>query len=92
LIDAGADQLKKLEAAAAEAGKRFSAAAAKLSAARTKAAEKLDRTVNAELAPLKLERATFTTQIESDPNRRARRASTASSSGSRPIPAPGRGP
>src|SRR6266478_2272840 len=67
LIDAGADQLKKLEAAAAEADKRYSAAAAKLSAARTKAAEKLDKTVNAELAPLKLERATFTTQIESDP-------------------------
>ncbi len=67
LIDAGADQLKKLEAAAAEADKRFSAAAAKLSAARSKAAEKLDRTVNAELAPLKLERATFTTQVESDP-------------------------
>src|SRR5258707_189672 len=67
LIDAGADQLKKLETAAAEADKRYSAAAAKLSAARTKAAEKLDETVNAELAPLKLERATFTTQIESDP-------------------------
>ena len=36
LIDAGADQLKKLEAAAAEADKRYGAAAAKLSAARTK--------------------------------------------------------
>src|SRR5256885_8734775 len=67
LIDAGADQLKRLEAAAAEADRRYSAAAAKLSAARMKAAEKLDKTVNAELAPLKLERATFTTQIESDP-------------------------
>jgi DNA repair protein RecN (Recombination protein N) len=67
LIDAGADQLKKLEAAAAEADKCYSVAAAKLSAARTKAAEKLNKTVNAELAPLKLERATFTTQIESDP-------------------------
>src|SRR6266702_1367706 len=67
LIDAGADQLKRLEAAAAEADRRYSAAAAKLSVARMKAAEKLDKTVNAELAPLKLERATFTTQIESDP-------------------------
>src|SRR5256714_5732759 len=67
LIDAGADQLRQLEAAAAEADKRYSAAAAKLSVARMKAAEKLDKTVNAELAPLKLERATFTTQIESDP-------------------------
>src|SRR5262249_7874987 len=56
LIDAGAEQLKKLEAAALEADKRYSAAAAKLSAARTKAAAKLDKAVNAELPPLKLER------------------------------------
>ncbi|MFQ3454765.1 DNA repair protein RecN [Bradyrhizobium sp. UFLA01-814] len=65
LIDAGADQLKKLEAAAGEADKRYAAAAAKLSAARTKAAEKLNKAVNAELAPLKLERAKFMTQVES---------------------------
>jgi DNA repair protein RecN (Recombination protein N) len=67
LIDAGAEQLKKLEAAADEADLRYGAAAKKLSAAREKSAQKLDRAVNAELAPLKLERATFTTQIESDP-------------------------
>ena len=67
LIDAGAERLKKLEAAAAAADERYAAAAKKLSAAREKAARKLDRAVNAELAPLKLERATFTTQIESDP-------------------------
>ena len=66
LIDAGADQLKKLEAAADEADKRYGTAAAKLSAAREKSAEKLNKAVNAELAPLKLERAKFTTQIESD--------------------------
>ena len=66
LIDAGADQLKKLEAAAAEADKRYAAAAAKLSAARSKAAEKLNKAVNAELAPLKLERAKFMTQVESN--------------------------
>ncbi|MHC2332652.1 DNA repair protein RecN [Bradyrhizobium sp. USDA 4454] len=66
LIDAGADQLKTLEAAAAEADKRYAAAAAKLSAARTKAAEKLNKAVNAELAPLKLERAKFMTQVESN--------------------------
>src|SRR5262249_52613279 len=66
LIDAGAEQLKKLEAAALEADKRYSAAAAKLSAARTKAAAKLDKAVNAELPPLKLERASFTTQLEAD--------------------------
>lgn len=66
LIDAGADQLKKLEAAAGEADKRYAAGAAKLSAARTKAAEKLNKAVNAELAPLKLERAKFMTQVESN--------------------------
>jgi DNA repair protein RecN (Recombination protein N) len=67
LIDAGAEQLKKLVAAAEEADQRYGAAAKKLSAAREKSAQKLDKAVNAELAPLKLERATFTTQIESDP-------------------------
>jgi DNA repair protein RecN (Recombination protein N) len=67
LIDAGAEQLNKLEAAAAEADQRYSAAAKKLSAAREKSAQKLDKAVNAELAPLKLERAAFTTQLESDP-------------------------
>jgi DNA repair protein RecN (Recombination protein N) len=66
LIDAGADQLKKLEATAAEADQRYSAAAEKLSAARTKSAEKLNKAVNAELAPLKLERAKFMTQVETD--------------------------
>ncbi|WP_316204621.1 DNA repair protein RecN [Bradyrhizobium sp. SZCCHNS3004] len=66
LIDAGAEQLKKLEAAAADAGSRYAAAAAKLSAARSKVAEKLNRAVNAELAPLKLERAKFMTQVEAD--------------------------
>jgi DNA repair protein RecN (Recombination protein N) len=67
LIDAGAERLVVLEKQVAEADRRYAAAAAKLSAARIKAAEKLDKAVNAELAPLKLERATFSTQIESDP-------------------------
>src|SRR5437660_6647757 len=66
LIDAGAEQLKTLEAAAAEADKRYAAAATKLSAARAKSAEKLNKAVNAELAPLKLERAKFMTQVETD--------------------------
>ncbi|MEH2540511.1 MULTISPECIES: DNA repair protein RecN [unclassified Bradyrhizobium] len=66
LIDAGADRLKKLEAAAAEADQRYGAAAAKLSAARAKSAEKLNKAVNAELAPLKLERAKFMTQVDTD--------------------------
>ena len=68
LIDAGAEQLKRLEATAGEADQRYASAARKLSAAREKSAQKLDRAVNAELPPLKLERATFTTQIESDPD------------------------
>jgi DNA repair protein RecN (Recombination protein N) len=68
LIDAGAEQLKKLEAAAAEADQRYGAAAATLSAARNKSAEKLNKAVNAELAPLKLERAKFMTQVETDAN------------------------
>ena len=67
LIDAGADQLKKLETAAADADRRYAAAAAKLSLARTKSAEKLNKAVIAELAPLKLERAKFMTQVDSDP-------------------------
>lgn len=66
-IDAGAGQLQTLEKAAAEADGRFSTAATKVSAARTKQAEKLNKAVNAELAPLKLERAKFMTQVVSDP-------------------------
>src|ERR1700754_2620928 len=67
LIDAGAGQLKRLEEAAGAADKRYGLAATKLSAARAKSAEKLNKAVNAELAPLKLERAKFTTQVDSDP-------------------------
>ncbi len=66
LIDAGADRLVVLEKAAGEADGRYSVAATKLSAARSKAAEKLNKAVNGELAPLKLERAKFMTQVEAD--------------------------
>jgi DNA repair protein RecN (Recombination protein N) len=66
MIDAGAERLKLLQAAAAEADQRYQAAATKLSVARKKSAEKLNKAVNAELAPLKLERAKFSTQIDSD--------------------------
>jgi DNA repair protein RecN (Recombination protein N) len=65
-IDAGAGQLKGLESAASEADKKYSAAASKLSAARIKSAEKLNKAVIAELGPLKLERAKFITQVDSD--------------------------
>ncbi|ABD88837.1 DNA repair protein RecN [Rhodopseudomonas palustris] len=67
LIDAGAGQLKALEEKAAEADSRYAAAAAKLSASRAKSAEKLNKAVAGELAPLKLERAKFMTQVETDP-------------------------
>jgi DNA repair protein RecN (Recombination protein N) len=66
LIDAGAEQLKILEQAAHEADAAFDVAAVRLSAARSKASEKLNKAVNAELAPLKLERAKFITQVDAD--------------------------
>jgi DNA repair protein RecN (Recombination protein N) len=65
LIDAGAERLAALEKAADEAGERYRKAATALSSARRKAADKLDKAVNAELKPLKLERAKFSTEIES---------------------------
>jgi DNA repair protein RecN (Recombination protein N) len=66
-IDAGAGQLQGLENAAADADRKYSAAASKLSLSRIKSAEKLNKAVSAELAPLKLERAKFMTQVEADP-------------------------
>jgi DNA repair protein RecN (Recombination protein N) len=66
LIDAGAERLAVLEQEAQAAAARYRAAAEALSAARRAAAQKIDKAVNAELAPLKLERAQFTTDIESE--------------------------
>jgi DNA repair protein RecN (Recombination protein N) len=66
LIDAGEDRLKALEKAAAKAEADYRAAAEALSKARLKAGAALDRAVNAELKPLKLERAKFTSEIVSD--------------------------
>jgi DNA repair protein RecN (Recombination protein N) len=65
-LDAGAEQLKGLEAAAREAEAAYTKAATALSAARKKAAAKLDKAVTGELKPLKLERARFSTSIEAD--------------------------
>jgi DNA repair protein RecN (Recombination protein N) len=67
LIDAGEDKFKALEAAAAQAEAAYRAAAQALSQARSKSAGALDKAVNGELKPLKLERAKFSTQIDSDP-------------------------
>jgi DNA repair protein RecN (Recombination protein N) len=67
LIDAGEKELAVLETAARAARERYRAAATALSNRRKSAAEKLDRAVNAELKPLKLERARFTTEIVTAP-------------------------
>ena len=66
LIDAGAERLAALEQEARTAGVRYREAAQRLSAARRKTAQKLDKAVNGELKPLKLERAQFSTAIESE--------------------------
>ncbi|HKA78816.1 MAG TPA: DNA repair protein RecN [Xanthobacteraceae bacterium] len=68
LIDAGAERLAVLEAAAREAEAVYRKAASALSKERKAAAAKLDQAVNGELKPLKLERATFTTEIATDPD------------------------
>ena len=66
LIDAGEEKLKLLDAAAKQAEAAYRATALALSQARAKAATALDRAVNGELTPLKLERAKFSTEIVSD--------------------------
>ena len=66
-IDAGAERLAALEKEAAAADARFQKAASALSTKRIKAASGLDKAVNAEIKPLKLERAIFSTSIDSDP-------------------------
>jgi DNA repair protein RecN (Recombination protein N) len=66
LIDAGAEKLATLEREAQEAAARYRTAAETLSAERCRSAQKLDKAVNAELKPLKLERAQFSTEIASE--------------------------
>jgi len=66
LIDAGAEKLVVLEQDAKAALAAYRTAAQSLSAARRRAAETLDKAVNAELKPLKLERARFSTEITSE--------------------------
>ncbi|MEJ1994470.1 MAG: DNA repair protein RecN [Limibacillus sp.] len=63
-IEGGGDTLKALEAKAAEARKSYLAAARALHEKRSQAALKLDEAVNAELPPLKLEKANFRTLVE----------------------------
>jgi DNA repair protein RecN (Recombination protein N) len=66
LIDAGAERLAMLAREAKEAAARYRAAAQSHSTARRRAAQALDKAVNAELKPLKLDRAEFSTEITSE--------------------------
>src|SRR5262249_50376967 len=66
LIDAGAVRLAALELTAADCAEAYAKAAATLSERRRRVAEMLDKAVSGELKPLKLERAKFSTAIESD--------------------------
>ncbi len=63
-IDGSASDLAGLRHAVGEAADQFEAAADMLGQARARAAKALDRQMASELAPLKLERAVFTTEIE----------------------------
>lgn len=62
-LDAGEAEQAALNAQVKAAEAAYASAATALTAARSKAATKLDKAVSAELAPLKMERAVFATQI-----------------------------
>ena len=66
-LDAGEGRLKTLAVDRAAAEAAYRDAATRLSAGRQSAADALDGAVNAELPPLKLERARFTTTVASEP-------------------------
>ena len=63
VIDTGAEHLEALQAACDQALKTYQDAASRISAQRRKAALALDKAMAAELAPLKMERAVFTTLV-----------------------------
>ncbi|MCH8925753.1 MAG: DNA repair protein RecN [Proteobacteria bacterium] len=63
-IEGGGERLAEVERAVEEKRAAYAAEAEALSRARAKAAKSLDRAVNLELGPLKLERASFRTRIE----------------------------
>ncbi len=67
-LDGGARDIADLRAAEEAAQAAYDAAAAELTAARAAAAERLDAAMAGELAPLRMERAVFATEItESEP-------------------------
>jgi len=63
LIEAGGERIAQLEGAVARASQLYAAAAATLRLARQETAARLDVAVNSELAPLKLESASFRTAL-----------------------------
>lgn len=65
-LDAGEGEIAALKQAVSAAEKAYGAAANTLTEARRKAALRLDKAVMAELTPLKMERAVFTTQIDKE--------------------------
>jgi DNA repair protein RecN (Recombination protein N) len=69
-IDAGEEELGRLETAVGEADVIYLAAARRLSEGRRRTASQLDAAVAAELPPLKLERARFSTHIDTDESTR----------------------
>ncbi len=66
VLDAGREEVARLEAAVAGARAAYHEAASALSAARERSARSLERAVVAELPPLKLERAEFSVDLRSD--------------------------
>jgi DNA repair protein RecN (Recombination protein N) len=68
LLDAGTARLAALEQEAAAAVAQYSKAAAALSDHRRDVAAKLDKAVNGELRPLKLDQALFSTAIKTAPD------------------------
>ncbi|MEL7212419.1 MAG: DNA repair protein RecN [Pseudomonadota bacterium] len=67
-LDASTGDLADMKNAVQAAETEYESAASNLSAARKKAAAKLDKAMSAELAPLKMDRAVFTTEItQADP-------------------------
>ena len=69
-IDAGESSLAKLEAAMVEADRQYCQAAQAVSVQRYEAAAAIEGAVNAELPPLKLERAKFIVSMERDDDAR----------------------
>ena len=65
-LDASREEVGRLEAAVAGAREAYHVAAAELSSARELSARALEKSVTAELPPLKLERAEFSVDLRSD--------------------------